>query len=129
MTTLVLCLVVAILFTYLSKMPLMVAMKKEAGGYNNHYPREQQAKLEGFGARARAAHQNGFEALTVYASAILTALATNHLSATIQILAIAYLITRIIYNYCYLKNLASLRSLIWLVGLLICLTIIGMCAV
>ncbi len=126
MTTLIICLMIAILLPYLSKVPVAIAMNK-LGGYNNHYPREQQAKLQGFGARASAAHQNSFEALIVFATAVLTAIATNHVTSTIQTLAIIYIVLRLVYHALYLMNLASLRSTVWFIGLGLCLAILWLC--
>ena len=62
MTTPFICVLVAYLLIYLPKLPLSAAMAKQPGGYDNKDPRGQQAKLDGWGARARAAHYNGFEA-------------------------------------------------------------------
>ncbi len=103
-------------------------MQKE-GKYDNHYPRAQQARLQGMGARAVAAHQNSFESLLVFATAALTAMATNHIGTTIQILAIIYIISRFIYCYFYLMDMASLRSAIWFIGFVSCLIILGLCLV
>lgn len=126
MNTLIFCLFIAILLPYLLKLVVAHFMKKE-GIYDNHYPRVQQARLTGMGARAVAAHQNGFESLIVFAVAAITALATNHTGISVQILAITYLVSRIIYNILYLYDLASLRSLIWFIGLLCCLSILLSC--
>lgn len=104
----------------------MYAMQ-QAGGYNNNYPREQQAQLKGFGARAVAAHQNSFESLIIFSTAILTALATHTISSTIQTLAVVHIIARVIYHILYLKNLATFRSLVWAVGLFSSLIILGLC--
>ncbi|CAM3077062.1 transmembrane protein [Legionella steigerwaltii] len=101
-------------------------MQKE-GRYDNHYPREQQARLQGMGARAVAAHQNSFESLLVFATTVLTAIATNHVSITIQILAIIYIVSRVIYSLFYLMDMASLRSTMWFVGFVCCLIILGLC--
>ena len=124
MSILILCLFIACLLPYLSKIPVAMAMKKQKGGYDNYEPRAQQAKLTGFGARAVAAHQNSFESLIVFAAAILTAVATQHVTPGIQLLAIGYLISRIVYHLFYIMNWATLRSLIWAVGLLCSLSII-----
>ncbi len=126
MSTLILCLLIAILLPYIAKIPVAIAMQK-AGGYNNNYPREQQAKLDGFGARALGAHQNSFESLIIFATAVLTALATNHTSETIQHLAVAYIGLRVIYTACYLLNWATLRSTVWFFSLVCCVAIIGLC--
>ncbi|MGB2427469.1 MAG: MAPEG family protein [Alteromonas sp.] len=45
-----------------------------AGGYDNKYPREQQARLTGFGTGTLAAHQNAFESLLIFSIATLLAL-------------------------------------------------------
>ncbi|CAM3106448.1 MAPEG family protein [Legionella anisa] len=128
MTTLIICLFIAILFPYLLKLVVANFMQKE-GQYDNHYPRAQQARLQGMGARAVAAHQNSFEALLVFATATLTAIATHHIGVTIQILAIIFIVSRVIYSYFYLMDMASLRSTIWFIGYICCLIILGLCMV
>ncbi|WP_058476959.1 MAPEG family protein [Legionella steigerwaltii] len=126
MTILIICLFIAILLPYLLKIVVASFMQKE-GRYDNHYPREQQARLQGMGARAVAAHQNSFESLLVFATTVLTAIATNHVSITIQILAIIYIVSRVIYSLFYLMDMASLRSTMWFVGFVCCLIILGLC--
>lgn len=126
MTTLIVCLLIAVLLPYFLKIIVGKFMLKE-GRYDNHYPRVQQARLQGIGARAVAAHQNGFESLLVFATAALAALATNHVSATIQILAVVYISSRVVYNLFYLMDMASLRSLTWFVGFVCCLAILCSC--
>ncbi len=126
MTTLLICLFIILILPYLAKLPLGFAMNK-LGGYDNNTPRSQQAKLEGFGARALAAHQNSFEALSVFSAVILAAIATQHTGFLVQILAVVYVVSRIIYHVVYLMNLASLRSLIWFIGYLCCLIILIQC--
>lgn len=127
MYTLILCLFIACLLPYLSRIPVFIAMKKHAGGYNNSEPRVQQASLKGYGARALAAHQNSFESLIIFAAAILTALATQHITPAIQRLAIIYLIVRFAYHGLYLINWAGLRSCVWAVGYIVSMSIIYLC--
>lgn len=120
------CLFIAVLLPYITKLPIVYAIKQE-GGYNNNYPRWQQANLKGFGARALAGHQNSFESLIVFSTAVLAALATGHTSKMVELLAITHIIARVIYHILYLMNLATLRSLVWLVGLVCSLSILGTC--
>jgi uncharacterized MAPEG superfamily protein len=127
MNTLLICLLIAVLLPYLAKVPVMKEMNKEGKGYDNRHPRLQQARLQGYGARAVAAHQNAFESLAVFATAALSALATNHLSSTIQWLAIVYVVTRLVYHCLYLLDLATLRSTIWATGYLCCVAMIVLC--
>jgi uncharacterized MAPEG superfamily protein len=126
MTTLIVCLLITVLLPYFVKIPMSYAMQK-AGGYDNNYPREQQARLTGFGARAFAAHQNCFESLAVFSTAALAAIATNHVTATVQTLAIIYVVSRVLYNFLYLMNWAALRSTVWFIGLVCCVSILWLC--
>lgn len=126
MTTLIICLLIALILPYLIKIPVGYAMQRAKGGYDNHHPREQQASLKGFGARAVGAHQNSFESLAVFSTAALTAMVTNHLSYIVQLLAVVYIISRIIYVFLYLMDLAALRSTIWFIGLACCISIISL---
>jgi len=116
LTILIFSLISAALLPYIAKIPVAIAMNKE-GGYDNNHPRDQQAKLQGFGARALAAHQNAFESLIVFSSAILLAIATETVGDTIEILAITHIIARVLYHILYLINIGILRSLSWGVGI------------
>ncbi len=127
MSILIVNLFIACLLPYLAKIPVAVAMAKQSGGYDNNYPRIQQLALQGFGSRAVAAHQNSFESLIIFAAAILLAIATNHTTCTIQVWAIVYLVSRIIYHIFYLLNWANARSSIWFLGLFASLSIIWLC--
>lgn len=126
MSTVITCLFIAAILPYLSKAPLAYAMN-QLGGYDNNNPRTQQSKLEGFGARASAAHQNSFEALLVFSTAAITAIATNNVTAMTENLAIAFVIARVVYHVLYLLDLAVFRSLVWFVGLISSLTILWTC--
>ena len=115
MTILLSCLLIAMLLPYLAKMPVAFAMAKQ-GGYDNNHPRAQQAELDGFGARALAAHQNAFESLLIFGLAVLAVIATNNVSDAVITMAIIHVIARVIYHILYLANYSSLRSLVWFVA-------------
>jgi len=115
MNTIILCAFIAALLPYLAKMPLALAMNKE-GKYDNNYPREQQSRLTGFGARALAAHQNSFESLIIFGIAIAVVLTTETTGASIQWLAITHVVARIIYCVMYYIDKDLLRSLSWFVA-------------
>ncbi|MHC8321577.1 MAPEG family protein [Pseudomonas sp. GB2N2] len=110
------CVFISAVLIYVARMPVARAMK-EQGGYNNHLPRQQQAQLTGLGARALAAHQNSIEAFILFAVGVLMAHTTQTAGWLIDSLAIIFVIARVIYLVCYLRDLPSLRSLVWLVGL------------
>lgn len=110
------CVFISALLIYVARMPVGKAMK-EQGGYNNHLPRQQQAQLTGYGARALAAHQNSIEAFILFAVGVLMAHTTQTVGWLIDTLAIIFVIARILYLWFYLADIPGLRSLVWLVGL------------
>ncbi|MNB68266.1 MAPEG family protein [compost metagenome] len=111
------CVFISALLIYIARMPVGKAMK-EQGGYNNHLPRQQQAQLTGYGARALAAHQNSIEAFMLFAVAVLMAHTTQTAGWLIDTLAIVFVIARLFYLWFYLADLPKLRSLVWIVGVL-----------
>ncbi|QKZ03861.1 MULTISPECIES: MAPEG family protein [Pseudomonas] len=110
------CVFIAAILIYIARIPVAKAMK-EQGGYDNHNPRAQQARLTGLGARAVAAHQNSFEAFMLFAVGVLMAHTTQTQGWFVDLLAIVFIIARIVYLYLYLNDKASMRSLVWTVGL------------
>ncbi len=100
---------------YSSKLPVAVAMQR-AGGYDNRHPRAQQATLTGWGARSVAAHQNGFETFAPFAAAVLVAHLAGGSPWHVDILAMVFVLSRVLYVVCYLADQATLRSAVWSVG-------------
>jgi uncharacterized MAPEG superfamily protein len=109
------CIVAAWVLVYVAKLPVAVAMQK-TGGYDNHHPRAQQATLTGWGARALAAHQNGFETFAPFAAAVLVAHVTGAAVGLVDLLAAVFVVSRAVYMCLYIADLAPLRSLVWSVG-------------
>ena len=83
----------------------------------NVAPREWEAKLQGMQARAHAAHLNSFEAFPLFAAGVIIASLCRAPQPTIDGIAVAFVVTRLVYIGCYLGNLAPLRSLVWMVGM------------
>ena len=83
----------------------------------NVSPREWEAKLQGMQARAHAAHLNSFEAFPLFAAGVIIASLCRAPQPTIDGIAVAFVVTRLVYIGCYLGNLAPLRSLVWMVGM------------
>ncbi|MGQ7818577.1 MAPEG family protein [Metapseudomonas furukawaii] len=115
------CLFAVALLIYIAKIPVAKAMKEEGRGYDNHHPRAQQARLTGFGARALAAHQNTIEAFPLFAAGVLVAHVTQTQGWFVEALALLFVVTRVLYLFLYWNDKATLRSLVWGVGLLCCL--------
>jgi len=110
------CVGIAFLLVYLPKVPLSIAMAKQPEGYDNENPRAQQAKLTGWGERARNAHANAFESFPAFAAAVLVAHLAHADAKWSANLAIAYCAARAIYPVVYMANLGTLRSAVWTVG-------------
>ena len=115
------CVFISALLIFVARVPVTREMK--AKGYNNNNPRTQQAELSGRGARAVAAHQNSWEAFTLFAVAVLMAHTTQTQGWLIDLLAIIFVVARVLYLFFYLNDKASLRSLVWTVGVVCSLLI------
>ncbi|HET8694544.1 MAG TPA: MAPEG family protein [Aquabacterium sp.] len=112
---------------------LTVGMAKAAsrgsrknGGYDNHNPRQWEERLEGWKQRAVAAQNNGFEALPLFVAAVLMAQQAHADQGKIDTLAGAFVIIRVLYVAIYLKDWATLRSLVWAAGVGVCIALIAM---
>lgn len=112
------CIVAAWFTVYASKAPVAVAMAR-AGGYDNRHPRAQQAALTGWGARAVASHQNGFEAFAPFAAAVVVAHLAGGPAGLVNGLAVTFVVARLLYVACYLADWSTLRSTVWSVGFLV----------
>jgi uncharacterized MAPEG superfamily protein len=83
----------------------------------NQHPRDFLAKLSGPASRANAAQLNSFEAFPAFAAAVLVAQYAHAPQHSIDLLAIAWVVLRLIYGALYIANLAALRSLVWFSGM------------
>lgn len=93
-----------------------IMLAKVSKRYDNGAPRSYLAGLEGWRARAYAAHQNAWEALAMFTAAIVAAGQAGGANPWINWLAITFVVVRVLHGLLYVANLASLRSLVWFVG-------------
>ena len=107
---------IAALLNIGSKIPTALAMLKQPKGYDNRHPREQQKRLESWGARGLAAHQNTMEGFPIFAAGMLVMLINSPESSYINTLGYTYLISRVLYIVLYVADIHLLRSLVWGVG-------------
>jgi uncharacterized MAPEG superfamily protein len=84
---------------------------------NNNQPRDWEAKFTGKRARAHAAHLNTFEAFPLFAAAVIIAIFCKAPQPAVDGIAVAFVLTRAVYIWCYIADRATLRSLVWMVGL------------
>jgi uncharacterized MAPEG superfamily protein len=91
--------------------------KQEFGKLDDNHPRLQEVKQTGRGARAMGAHANAFEALAVWAPAVLAAHATNPGSALAPKLALAWMAVRFLHGIVYIAGVAPVRTLLFAAGM------------
>ncbi len=103
---------------FLPKIPLAMAARKQPEGYDNNHPRDQQAKLEGAGKRAVAAHNNAWESFPAFSIGALVAHVSGANPEWAVRLCIAYIVARTIYPFIYVAGYGTLRSAVWSIGLL-----------
>ena len=110
------CILIAIILPY-----VCTAVAKISGGYglrHNHDPRGFLDSLEGLGKRAHAAQLNSFEVTPAFAAAVLVAhLVGNAELVTLNVLSVLFITSRLLYIIFYLADWATLRSLVWFVGM------------
>ena len=110
------CILVTALLPY-----LWVFIAKRSGErYNNRNPRGWVAKQEGNYKvqRANAAHLNGFEAFPAFVAGVLMAQLAGVPAETVTPLALGFVAARILHGIFYLADKQSLRSFVWLLGML-----------
>jgi uncharacterized MAPEG superfamily protein len=112
------CLLAAVILPYAWLGPAASARKAQFGGLDNKQPRQQVAKLEGKGARAYAAHQNAFEALAVFAPAVLVAHVTHADPKISAILAVVWVVCRVLHGILYIADVDLARSGVFFVAFL-----------
>ena len=110
------CILVTALLPY-----LWVFIAKRSGErYNNRNPRAWIAKQEGNYKvqRANAAHLNGFEAFPAFVAGVLMAQLDGVPEEAVTPLALGFVAARVLHGVFYLADKQSLRSLVWLLGML-----------
>jgi uncharacterized MAPEG superfamily protein len=121
-------LLVAAILVYL---PTLVAARARLAlpeGYDNAYPRAQQARLTGVAARALACHANGFESFAPFAVAVLACEQRHVADARITVACAVFLASRVLYTAFYLGNLPTPRSAAWALGVIAVVTLFGFAA-
>ena len=105
---------------------LVVGWGRLQAGYDQSAPRAMFDKLPPYAQRATWAHQNSFEALTIYGLAALMAYATGVDSEWARNAAITFTVARLFYSVFYIANIPLLRSLMFAVGSLSAWTLFGL---
>ncbi|WP_226341083.1 MAPEG family protein [Gemmobacter serpentinus] len=122
---------IALLFAVLVQMLSIAAagaqMNRELGPRYNAGPRDAQPEMSPRLGRLRRAVNNGFEGLAMFTPVVLVTVLSGQSSAVTAFAAWIYVAARLLYIPAYALGLAPWRSLIWGIGFLAILTMIGAC--
>lgn len=116
MFVIIICMAIVVFMPLIAKVPLAFMMNKD-GRYDNRHPRTQQSRLEGLGARAKAAHENCFEAICFFAPTVLLVLALDEHTVHTVGLCVAFVVLRLVYLVCYWCDWHVVRSLVWVAAM------------
>ena len=84
--------------------------------YDNANPRNPDFYASGLRARALGAHQNGFEVFPFFAASVILAEMRHVPQGTLNSLALAWLLLRVVYVALYLGDRPRARSTVWSIG-------------
>jgi uncharacterized MAPEG superfamily protein len=106
-------------------MPIVFAGVAKAGdkSFNNRRPRDWYQSVTGYRKRAWWAQQNAHEAFPLFAAAVLIAHLGNAAEPTVDALAVGFIAFRVAYGICYLADIHLARTLMWLGGLVCCISL------
>jgi uncharacterized MAPEG superfamily protein len=99
---------------------IAVSFAKSGKAYDNSQPRVYAESLAENTLQRRMvwAEANSWEALMMFAPAVLLATFLKVDTMVLNLCAGGFIVARIVYLICYAKNLASARSAVWSIGLL-----------
>jgi uncharacterized MAPEG superfamily protein len=110
-----LCLLAAFVLAHVSVMPAKLDGRRE---FDNANPRDPRFYTQGLRARAQGAQQNGFEVFPFFAASVILAEMRAVQQGTVDVMAVVFILVRIVYVLMYLTNRPSARSAVWAIGLL-----------
>ena len=100
--------------------PMMALTAKALGGFNfadTAHPRDFLQGTTGAAARANAAQQNSYETLPIFLAAVLVAMLFFVPQLIINTIAWLYVLIRIGFCVAYISNLATFRSILWVLSM------------
>ena len=103
-------------------LPFMASYIAKAGAFgprDNVQPREWGQQQSGWRARANGAQANSFEGLPFFIGAVVIAHQLSAAQGTLDALAVAYVVLRILFIGLYVRGASSLRSAVWALGFLV----------
>ncbi|MGH8030844.1 MAG: MAPEG family protein [Luteimonas sp.] len=114
------CVLIAALLPY-----VWTGVAKQAGQrYDNRDPRAWLTRQDNPRVqRANAAQLNAFEAFPAFAAGVLMAQFAGVETTLVTMLAVAFIVLRVLHGLCYLGGLARARSAVWLGGIVCVITL------
>jgi uncharacterized MAPEG superfamily protein len=91
----------------------LAALARAGAGVDNRDPRAAVARLLPRQRRAHAAHLNAYENFPLFAAAVIIAVTSGVPHATVNLLAVIYLVLRIAHALLYVADLATARSMVF----------------
>lgn len=108
------CAAIGAILVYLPFM--VIGLARVQLGYDQSAPRAMFDKLPAYAKRATWAHQNSFEAYSLFAPAVLLAYVTTQESNLALGAAVVHLVARVFYSVFYILDKPLLRSLMFAIG-------------
>jgi uncharacterized MAPEG superfamily protein len=102
----------------------MFGTPRRLGGYDNNHPRQWLAKQTDWRARANAAQANSFEALPLFIGAVIIAHQLGASQLRLDVLAFLFVVLRLLYIMMYVADLATVRSIVWVLALVVNIAIL-----
>jgi uncharacterized MAPEG superfamily protein len=101
-------------------MPLftVVFAKRGRPDFDNSEPRAWLEKQSGLRRRADYAHRNHFEAFPFFAAGVIIAQQVHAPQNMLNLLAVLFIVARVVYTVLYLTDRPSLRSAVWTIAFL-----------
>ena len=91
----------------------LLGKPRREGGYDNHNPRAWLARQTDWRARANAAQANTFEAIPFFFAAVIIAHQLHASQGRLDLLAVLFVVLRIVYIALYVGDKANARSVVW----------------
>ena len=102
----------------------MFGRPTQQGGYDNDQPRQWLARQTDWRGRANAAQANSFEGLPFFIGAVVIAHQLGAPQARLDLLALAYVLLRVVYIMMYVGGMATARSAVWTLAFVVNVTIL-----
>lgn len=102
----------------------MFRIPRHQGGYDNVDPRAWLARQTDWRARANGAQANSFEAMPFFIGAVLIAHQLGAQQGVVDILALVFVVLRVVYILLYVAGQAMARSVVWSLALAVNIAIL-----